>query len=254
MNKKAFTLAEVLITLGIIGIVAALTMPILVNKYRKIVIANQFKKTYSVIQNTIVRAEKNHGTLGDWPCFSGSHGGKLFLDVDAFMKNISEVLNVTKKESGGLVANNPVSMCGSSSDYITMDGKVLKSKSGDPYWKKETTLYIADGSCIYFRSLEGNEPIYADLSKNHGNNSIMEVYMDVNGSKNQPNKLGIDLFAFEIYYNGKIVPYKNYDPKNCSTLVSASQLGGGYSCAARIISDNYTIKDDYPWSWSRKLK
>lgn len=254
MNKKAFTLAEVLITLGIIGVVAALTMPILVNKYRKIVIANQFKKSYSILQNVIVRAQKDHGTFGEWSCFSASHGGKLFLDVDKFMKNISEAVNVTKKESDRFVANSAVKMCGSSTDYVTMNGKVLKSNSGDPYWKKESTFYMADGSCLYFRSMDGNEPIYEDLKNNKGNNPVMHVYIDVNGSKNQPNKLGIDLFAFEIYYNGKIATFKDYDPKTCSTLVSSSALGSGYSCAARLIQDNYTFKDDYPWSWNRALK
>lgn len=254
MNKKAFTLAEVLITLGIIGVVAALTMPVLVNKYRKIVIANQFKKSYSILQNVIVRAQKDHGTFGEWPCFSASWGGKLFLNVDEFMKYISEAINVTKKESDRYVAASAIKMCGSSTDYVTMNGKVLKSSSGDPYWKKETSFYLADGSCLYFISMDGNEPIYEDLKNNKGNNPVMHVYIDVNGAKAQPNKLGIDLFAFEIYYNGKIANYKGYDPKNCSTLVSAATLGTGYACAARLIHDNYTIKDDYPWSWSRKTK
>ena len=51
MNKKllkAFTLAEVLITLGIIGVVAAITMPMLIANYQKTVIVNQLKKSYSM--------------------------------------------------------------------------------------------------------------------------------------------------------------------------------------------------------------
>lgn len=35
IKSKAFTLAEVLITLGIIGIISAITIPILINNYRK---------------------------------------------------------------------------------------------------------------------------------------------------------------------------------------------------------------------------
>ena len=49
--KRAFTLAEVLITLGIIGVVAALTMPSLMANYKKSVAKNQFKKTYSTLTN-----------------------------------------------------------------------------------------------------------------------------------------------------------------------------------------------------------
>ena len=51
--KEGFTLAEVLITLGIIGCVAALTIPGLLTKCRENVIKNQFKKQYSVIQQAL---------------------------------------------------------------------------------------------------------------------------------------------------------------------------------------------------------
>ena len=46
-NKKGFTLAEVLITLGIIGVVAALTMPALINKYQKKVLEVNVKKHFN---------------------------------------------------------------------------------------------------------------------------------------------------------------------------------------------------------------
>ena len=50
-KNRAFTLAEVLITLGIIGVVAAITMPVLISKYRAQVFETQFKKAYSSVQN-----------------------------------------------------------------------------------------------------------------------------------------------------------------------------------------------------------
>jgi len=52
-SRWAFTLAEVLITLGIIGVVAALTIPSFVAKYQMKTFETAFKKQYSVIQNTI---------------------------------------------------------------------------------------------------------------------------------------------------------------------------------------------------------
>ena len=48
-NNKAFTLAEVLITLGIIGIIAAMTLPSLIQKQQKKMAANQLKVMYSDI-------------------------------------------------------------------------------------------------------------------------------------------------------------------------------------------------------------
>ena len=50
-RKVAFTLAEVLITLGIIGVVAAITLPILIQKYQKQVWVNQLKKSVSTWDN-----------------------------------------------------------------------------------------------------------------------------------------------------------------------------------------------------------
>ena len=46
---KAFTLAEILITLGVIGIVAAITMPTLIQNHKKKVAVTQLKATYSIL-------------------------------------------------------------------------------------------------------------------------------------------------------------------------------------------------------------
>ena len=51
--KVAFTLAEVLITLGIIGIVASMTLPTIINNYRVKVLEHQFRKADSIIQQAI---------------------------------------------------------------------------------------------------------------------------------------------------------------------------------------------------------
>jgi prepilin-type N-terminal cleavage/methylation domain-containing protein len=48
-NHRAFTLAEVLITLGIIGVIAAITIPSLVANYQKKVFVNRLKQTYSML-------------------------------------------------------------------------------------------------------------------------------------------------------------------------------------------------------------
>lgn len=55
MEKYAFTLAEVLITLGIIGVVAAMTLPSLVNRTRQKELETAFQKQYSVLQQAILK-------------------------------------------------------------------------------------------------------------------------------------------------------------------------------------------------------
>ena len=64
-KKSAFTLAEVLITLGIISVVAALTIPSLIAKYQDKVLIQQTKKAFSVFQNGLALASQDNGTPGD---------------------------------------------------------------------------------------------------------------------------------------------------------------------------------------------
>ena len=64
--KKAFTLAEVLITLGIIGVVAALTIPALMASYQEKVTITQFQKVYSQLSQAYISAAKDYGTADNW--------------------------------------------------------------------------------------------------------------------------------------------------------------------------------------------
>ena len=66
MNKYAFTLAEVLITMGIIGIVAALTIPALIANYQKQVTVDRLKKSFSVISNAFVTSQYENGDMNSW--------------------------------------------------------------------------------------------------------------------------------------------------------------------------------------------
>ena len=60
-RRAAFTLAEVLITLGVIGVVAALTLPTLIQNYQKHVAVNRLKVVYNIMSNVIRRAEADFG-------------------------------------------------------------------------------------------------------------------------------------------------------------------------------------------------
>lgn len=61
-----FTLAEVLITLGIIGIVAAMTLPVLIANHREKQKVTQLKKVYSVLQQAFLLAQSKHGESKYW--------------------------------------------------------------------------------------------------------------------------------------------------------------------------------------------
>lgn len=51
MKGRGFTLAEVLITLGVVGLIAAMTIPSLIAYYKAKVMETQFKRAYSVLSN-----------------------------------------------------------------------------------------------------------------------------------------------------------------------------------------------------------
>ena len=80
MHKKAFTLAEVLITLGIIGIVAAMTLPTVVNKYQERVTVTKVKKFYSLINQVLLFAIKDNGYVDEWDYIEYNEDGETISD------------------------------------------------------------------------------------------------------------------------------------------------------------------------------
>ena len=64
--KAGFTLAEVLITLGIIGVVAAMTIPTLMTAYQKKQIVTRLKRAYSIVQQSIRLSEDENGEVESW--------------------------------------------------------------------------------------------------------------------------------------------------------------------------------------------
>lgn len=56
INKSAFTLAEVLITLAIIGVVAALTIPVVVRNYQEMQFKTAYKRVYSDLNKVFAKA------------------------------------------------------------------------------------------------------------------------------------------------------------------------------------------------------
>ena len=65
-KRTAFTLAEVLITLGIIGIVAALTLPTLISRYQEKVFITRLEKTYSILVSAYKLAVEENGSSTAW--------------------------------------------------------------------------------------------------------------------------------------------------------------------------------------------
>mgnify|MGYP002627354970 CR=1 FL=1 len=213
MHKKGFTLAEVLITLGIIGVVAAITIPTLVQNYQKVVWVNQLKKSISVLENSI------HLYLAEEGVSKLSETQELGKNVSAYQTfNTSQIFNLLKNYikfikisgSGDDYSNNK-SMC------KTLSGWTCDYDDVPPGGK----AYLQDGS-VFIIYVGGNVAY-----------DYMDIAIDVNGDK-RPNQIGRDIFKFVMKDNGTLVPY---DIDDCY------EDSYGRGCAKRIIEKGW--KMDY---------
>lgn len=88
---KAFTLAEALITLGIIGVISTITIPNLISTYRVKIIESRLKSTFSILSQSIKLAEAEHEECTGWDqVYSGA------TYVYPFMKNTFFLLSNTQ--------------------------------------------------------------------------------------------------------------------------------------------------------------
>ena len=95
--KKSFTMAEVLITLGIIGIIAAMTLPALINKYDLYVRQQQFKKAYATLSNALQRADFELGGYTRCHYPENSNLGFQNADCPLLYSTITSYFNKLKK-------------------------------------------------------------------------------------------------------------------------------------------------------------
>lgn len=133
--KKAFTLAEVLITLGIIGIVAALTMPSLIAHHRKVATASKLKKFYSTMEQAIRFGEAEYGDSNEWVKAGQQTDKNGAVDYDADSNNTKEFF---------------MTYLAPYFKYTEIaEGKQIVDENGDTTYVP-TTVYLADGTSLRF--------------------------------------------------------------------------------------------------------
>ncbi len=200
MSGEGFTLAEVLITLGIIGVVAAMTVPTLVAKYQEKVTVNKLKKMYSVLTQAynMYKIDNEPEALP----FTPEGGHKAFNIFKPYLK--------IAKDCG-----TSISGCFYMGMYKQLNGiDHRKYSESQNYYK----VLLNDGSAIIFRGGNGN----LDL----------EVFYDVNG-ETPPNAWGKDLFEFDVK-NKKVVPCGMDHAAGYEEACKAPD-NVGWSCTAWVI-------------------
>mgnify|MGYP004643501581 CR=1 FL=1 len=173
-RKIAFTLAEVLITLGIIGVVASLTLPSVIHQYRKKALETQFKTAYSFINQAIVMTKQDLGSnslFDDYTVYNSKQGYVYANEFKkAFYKRLKVVGSATLK----------------STDYsIYSNGNIKRYTSGDRF-----TFETPE------KLLENGMTLYATINGSIDGKRVL-IVVDINGNKG-PNRAGHDLFIFKI--------------------------------------------------------
>ncbi|MBQ8459782.1 type II secretion system protein [bacterium] len=178
-KNQGFTLAEVLITLGVIGVVAAMTIPGLMNTYKKKQYYTQFMKARSVIENTLrMYANDNDCEIADGSCeFFKSENieklGRYFKGVQYITKdNCTKLLSGYEKMPIKSYDKEPVDEAQNSEDFCSSDD-------------------LVDGNILGIMTIDGMM-LYFDYDYGYGNGHLL----DINGPNSGPNVFGRDIFMF----------------------------------------------------------
>lgn len=216
-----FTLAEVLITLAIIGIVAALTIPAIVRNYQKTQTVTQLKKAYNQMNQAINMSQIENSDVSNWEFGEALNGD----DMQAFMdKYIYPYLKIAKNCGTSPGCFPSINYCLTKSICANMD--TIPSM---------TKVVLADGT---------------SMAAYMSSKDRICLYFDINGVK-KPNTRGKDIFEFRIAKTplGNVYFYPNSFENSRSSIISGgcSKTSSGNYCAALIMKDGWEIKDDYPW-------
>lgn len=212
MKKSGFTLAEVLIVLGIIGIVAEMTIPTLMNNINDAASKAQLKKAYSEFSQTFSMITMDSG---------GSFKG---LCTDADYNCIRDIfaakMNVIKKCDAGRDVT----------DGCWVYPQKFANGDNDVNYESRAGLILADGTAVTFYSYYTN---CNDLGEMYSKPSCSQIVVDVNGPK-KPNTVGKDIFAFHILEN-VIMPYGSGAPYDDAYSTGKSLVYTGFGKTAQYI-------------------
>lgn len=220
LNKRAFTLAEVLITLAVIGIVAAMSIPSLMNNINDKHLKTKWKKAYADLSLAYMNVKQdNGGTLVDYFGEQDKPGDlrvPLINQFNKIRKNTASTL--LSSLSYSTILNYDIS-------YKTLDGSLVDSVN-----LVYGNMLLADGSHVFFRTYGPDHAL---------------IWVDVNGAYNQPNVVGKDMFG-AVFTKDWIKPMGapelsttvgtcNTTPKTCTGFGFHNTPCAGVGCSAEYL-------------------
>ena len=217
MKFKGFTLAEVLVTLGIIGVVSAMTIPSLTQSWQKQAYVAQLKKVYSELTQaaTLALNENEAMTLGET-----EYGVENAQSAKNFMNKYFKVVQDCGKKFTPCFADS----------YKDRSGNVDSFRS----WQTDlgNCVTIASGAAICLEY--GDADWHCDISNSWCNQETngtgiypgyFFMYLDINGKKG-PNVRGRDYFRGEVLFDGRV-------GEGLSTFTRANDTAD-YVCAEQM--------------------
>ena len=224
----AFTLAEVLITLGIIGVVSAMTVPTLMQNYQRQSYVTQLHKVYNEMSQALLRyqTDKNAVNLREAGLTSANA-------VNSFITTYLKVV----KDCG-----NDFSAC-FGSDYKKINGTSLSFGEAS---SAAGVFVLAGGQSIAIFSRNSDSQQYS--------NSIATILVDVNGKKG-PNIQGRDFYQMDIYSTDggpvidemiwNVTQQPPFTEAQRNTQFNSYCVAGGsgnfHGCFGKILNDNWQM-------------
>ena len=247
LKKSAFTLAEVLITLGIIGVVAAITLPSLIQRNIEKQRVTQLKKAYSELSQAYNLAIAENGSPTEW-----GMGGMY------------------EEKSHYIMANNMRKFLKLSVDCVDMTAEQTRVNCGHdnlysdyPYQYDKSVrrlVVLSDGTLVNIRTYTG----LCNFQYGAIKNVCGVISVDLNGAT-PPNRNGEDLFEIFITRD-KLVP-EGIDGASHTFEIACNKsiknpypsYGGGsmFACTAWVLYNenmDYLHCDDLSWGGKHSCK
>lgn len=199
-KEQAFTLAEVLITLAIIGVIAAISVPSLIQKTNQAELITAWKKTFAVLSQATDQYAFDTGAIPKFSSpsqYSNAYGNYLKIIKSCEYPNIAG--NCWHKKS----------------EYFNNDGS---ASSYDYNEARNSTDILSSGALVNFYTESTGTQYTCVSSPNyyqmHGTGTCVQLEVDVNGFKG-PNTIGKDIFGAYLYSDGTLMPFSaDTEPTN----------------------------------------
>jgi prepilin-type N-terminal cleavage/methylation domain-containing protein len=214
-NSKAFTLAEVLIALVVIGIIAAITVPNIIQSTKKKELHSAFLKTYSEL-NQVAHKFKNDNYISI-PEYAADKG--LSPTVNAIMKYY-QTTNSNLASGQGTANKNAEYIA-----YYDMHPMNGSKFSGGGNATGKNSSFLCDNSS-FKSNLSGEIFLFNDAPATNKNGPV--ICVDINGRKG-PNRYGYDYFLFIFTVDGNVIPMGQNHTNNVGFCYAANGVCGNFN-------------------------